>query len=136
MKRIAILFSLLFAFAISGNAQITYTPVYPTQPSVSYQAPAPSRPQPTTEYVRVTAYYQDVVSKEVYKAPVKIAITSSSYGVQIKIVEKYVSYGVGGSWEKVYNSGNVQECSSYLGGLDEYFMFKVFAGGQTYYFDL
>lgn len=136
MKKITILFVLLVAVSIGCKAQtIRYTPVIPGQSSSTYQTPDYT-PQTTSQTVRVTAYYQDSYSKEYYKVPVKVAIISTGYSTQIKLIEKYVSYGFEGNWEKVYSSGNAQKCSPIMGGLEEYFMYKIFAEGKYYFFDL
>lgn len=136
MKKITILFVLLFAVSIIGKAQtVSYTPFIPGQTSSTYHTPD-YVPETTNQTARVTAYYQDSYSKKYYKVPVKVAIISSGYSTQIKIIEKYVSYGFEGNWEKVYGSGNAQKCSPIMGGLEKSFMYKVFADGKNYYFDL
>ncbi len=136
MKKITILFVLLFVVSIGCKAQtISYTPFIPGQTSSTYQTPDYT-PHTTSQTARVTAYYQDTYTKEYYKVPVKVIIISTGYSTQIKLIEKYLSYGFEGNWEKVYNSGNAQKCSPIMGGLEEYFMYKVFADGKHYYFDL
>lgn len=132
------LFTILLAIlSINGHAQVTYTPFIPGQSSSS------SNYQSNVDLIRTTAYYLDSYSGQYVKVPVKVSITSNGYSTQIKIVEKYVSTGFGGQWQKVHNSGNAQACSPMIGSLglgsdtlEQQFMYKVFVDTRYWYFDL
>ena len=128
---------LLAILCFTGRAQITYTPFIPGQSSTS------SSYQSTVDVVRTTAYYLDSYSGQYVKVPVKVAITSNGYTTQIKIIEKYVSTGIGGQWQTVHSSGNAQACSPMIGNLglgsdalEQQFMYKAFVDTRYWYFDL
>ena len=139
MKRILLLLSMFCISYITAQAQVSYTPYYSNQSANSNYAP-----QSNAQVVRTTAYYEDSYSGQYFKVPIKVSIIPSGYSSQIKVSEKYVTYGYGGQWEKVHNSGNAQKCNPLLGAaglgsnaLEQQFMYKaMMPDGKYYYFDL
>ena len=148
--------TLVFMFiCLSGHAQIVYRPFISdrstsssssNQSSGSYQGSYLDSYQgsyQTTQTIRTTAYYLDTYNEQYIKVPIKVSITTDGYNTQIKIVEKYVSTGFGGQWQKVYNSGTAKSCSTLTGSmglgsdvLEQQFMYKAFVDSRYWYFDL
>jgi len=147
MKRalLSIFISLLFVSV--SNAQVgdvEYQSIFSNQGSTTtyqnrsssqggYYVPQRSQVQTT----RTNAYYIDSYSNKRIKLPIKVAISNNNGYAQIYVVEKYVSYGMGGSWQKTTKT-YASQCNSMLGGnpLESQFMYKIMIDGRWCYFDL
>lgn len=121
---------LLGAFALHAQT-VSYTTFDPNRTYQQQQAQA--------QIVRVTAYAMNSAGTGYVKTHLKIQVTNSQIGQQLKVVEQYVSNGYGGGqWQKVYASGSVEDCIQMFANnpLEAQFMKKVFLVNTYYYFDI
>lgn len=132
-KYLFILASVFIGFA--ANAQvgnIEYQSIYSGQ-GTNYR----NSYQSSGQTVRTTAYSLES-NRHIIKTPIKVNVASNSYGImQIRVVEQYVTYGIGGKWQKTTPT-NVTECMAMYANnpLEQQFMYKAMIGGKWYYFDL
>ena len=137
MKKI--IATLIFlAFAVSAFAQIEYLPTENRHSGYG----TPPKPQRTSEVVTTTAY---TISGDSYvKARIRVQVTDNGYGrISMQVIERYENSIVSAQWNRVYNSGPVQQCRPIPGGnhpldhpLESKFMYKVNINGTIWYFDL
>lgn len=132
MKKVLFII-MLCAISIAANAQVG---------GIQYQTFGNSgqsyQNNSNAQTTRTTAYYYDSYSRQYIKMPIKVAVTANSLGqVQIKAVEKYVSTGMGGSWQKTSPTYATQ-CMGMLSQdpLEQQFMYKIMIDGKWCYFDI
>lgn len=130
MKKFIFLLCFLAVSAVA-SAQIQYNPTY-------NRNQGQTAPQSSSQTFRTTAYTMDS-DGNVYKMPIMVQATSNGYGsTTLKITKKYVSTGLGGQWETIYNGGAVRQCQPMVSRnpLESEFMYKATIGVNTWYFDL
>jgi hypothetical protein len=130
MKKLIFLLCFLAVSAVA-SAQIQYVPTY-------NRNQGRTAPQSSSQTYRTTAYAMDS-NGNVYKMPIMVQVTSNGYGnTTVKVTQKYVSTGLGGQWENVYDAGAIQKCMPIASQhpLESEFMYKATIGVTTWYFDL
>ncbi len=130
MKKLIFLLCFL-AVSVVASAQIQYNPTY-------NRNQGQTAPQSSSQTFRTTAYALDS-NGNVFKMPIMVQATSNGYGsTTLKITKKYVSTGLGGQWETVYNAGAIRKCTPMASQhpLESEFMYKATIGVNIWYFDL
>ena len=132
MKRIVIILIILSASVVTARAQDLIYRGFNQQESYNDRS--------STQTVSATAYSRDSYGNLV-KMPIRIQLTTNAYGqTTARVVQKYVSNGLGGGWAKVLTSGQIQQCQSIFAtsgnSLENSFMYKVSIDTRTWYFDM
>ena len=130
MKKVLFTIIILMGTIALRAQVVTYNP---------YRYQQQQQQQVQAQIVRVTAYAMNSAGTGYVKTQLKIQVTDSHMGQQLKVVEQYVSNGYGGGqWQKVYASGGVEDCIQMFANnpLEAQFMKKVFLVNTYYYFDI
>lgn len=130
-KSLSIIFFIVVC-TINAFAQIGYGATY------NRQQQSEETSQSNTQILTTTAYSQGY-DGQYAKMRIRVQITDKGFGgVYMRVVEKYVSSGLGGQWAKIYSGSEVKKCAplASMNPIEQSFMYKATIDTKTWYFDL
>ena len=130
MKTITIIILLCCSFVAYG--QIGYGATY------NNRQQSTETNQNNSQVMTTTAYSQGY-DGQYTKMRIRVQVNDKGFGgVSMRVVEKYVSSGLGGQWAKVYSGSEVKKCAplASMNPMEQNFMFKATIDTKTWYFDL
>lgn len=132
MKKALSIIIFIIACTTNAFAQIGYGATY------NRQQQSVETYQSNTQILTTTAYSQGY-DGQYTKMRIRVQVNDKGFGgVSMRVVEKYVSSGLGGQWAKVYSGSEVKKCAplASMNPMEQNFMFKAIIDTKTWYFDL
>ena len=130
-KALSIVFFIVVC-TMNAFAQIGYGATY------NRQQQSVETGQSNAQILTTTAYSQGY-DGQYTKMRIRVQVEDKGFGgISMKVVEKYVSSGLGGQWVKVYSGSNVRKCTplASMEQLEQTFMYKATIDTKTWFFDL